>query len=199
MRNRRLFQYLIGESITKIYRVRINDTEEHGEDIELSDIVVFSAESGLLFEFIIGQASSETILLTDRTQIVPSFELDENEICQLYESDREKDCCKLPFTAWSITELWAGPDKNKFLAGVIFWDENRKPLLSLHTEGDDTDILPFEKMKRHITRMKADYSGIKEFSYGIPGKITSLPEPDQTGPERHPKIRHPHLAESVHR
>jgi len=180
MMNQKLFHDLIGEKITNIYRVRVSDTGENGEDTELSDILVFSAESGLLLEFIVGQASSETLLLTHKNEIRVDFELDEDEVCQLYESDREKDSCELPFVVWGITEVWAGADRDRFLTGVIFWNETRKPLLSLYTEGDDMDILSFGEMERCVTRINGDYSSVKEFCYGIYERIIFPPESDQT-------------------
>lgn len=161
-----LFSELIGERITALYRVAVTNKRFESDSIELSDTLVFGLESNRLLEFMVEQASSYLVSLSNKSQLIPSFELDENEVCQLVALNNQDSILRFPIVVTSVTEWWVGGTQDsEFLVGVVLWGPRQTPLMSMCTEGDDIEQMTYSEMKTLLERMTLDYPKLEEFSY----------------------------------
>lgn len=161
----RLFKMLISKKTIALHRVAVINSSKNRQRIECTGALIFRFEPNMLFELIVGQASAQMISVSDERQILSDFELDEDEVCQLVDLEPEAVIYDPPFVVDSVTEWWAGPNDSKFLVGAVLWGAKRIPLVSIYTEGDDIELITFDKLKALITRISTDYKDIEELQY----------------------------------
>ena len=157
MNKARIFEHLIGQTITKIDRLTVienNDVEN--DSVALSDTLIFTLSDGSCYEILVTSENTVLKKVKNKQDFAINFSLEENETINLKPISEK---IKVPFVVASIIETWAGKD-NLFLVAVDFLDQNKQSLMSILTETDGIDILKSEEIKAIISRMIFDYGFI---------------------------------------
>jgi len=64
---------------------------------------------------------------------------------------------ELPCSVASITEIWASEEATRFLVGVILWNADKKPCVSIWTETDEIEVVDIEYLRQLIDQMSFSY------------------------------------------
>lgn len=169
------FQSLLGKTLASLGRVAL---VQDGEPSPLMDTLLFTLTDSRNFELLVEQDTVQFQELSAIDGLFASFELEPDEQLVVYSLEK---FARVPQMVASLTEIWAGEGETEFLVAVNFWDEDKHPIISVCTEGDEAELMSLEEFWQRVDEMIFSYGTLSHYLY------TSTKE-TKTSAERSPAL-----------
>jgi hypothetical protein len=144
------------------------------EDSSLTETLLFKLENDVFIEILkINQSDLDIHLINlGENLILPSWIEDEEEDTEDISVKKvENEEFNTPFKVESITEFWAGREGEEFLVGATLHDQSKEVLLSLCTDTDEIEILPYSKLHNRVMDIPSSLGNVRTHWYDGVSKI----------------------------
>jgi hypothetical protein len=138
------------------------------EDSFLAETLLFRLENNAFIEILkVNQSDLDIHLINSgKKLILPSWIEDEEEDTEDVSMKKIKNHdLKVPFKVESITEFWAGPEDKEFLVGAVLHDQNKEVLLSLCTDTDEIELLPYSNLCDRVRDVPSSLGDVRVHWY----------------------------------
>ncbi|MEH1854653.1 MAG: hypothetical protein V7L11_23950 [Nostoc sp.] len=153
------FQALLGQTIASLGRVAL---VQDNEPSPLVDTLLFTLTDRRNFELLVEQDTVQFQELSNINGLFASFELEPGEQLVVYTLE---EIVGIRQTVASLTEIWAGEGETEFLVAVSFWDQDKHPIISVCTEGDEAELMSLEKLWQRVDDMIFSYGTLSHYLY----------------------------------
>jgi hypothetical protein len=154
---------LLRAEVLELGRLSFSD-----EDSFFTETLLFRLENDIFIEILKINQSDLDIHLIDSGEklILPSWIEDEEEDTEDVSIKKiENHDLNVPFKAGSVAEFWAGQEGEEFLVGATFHDQNKEVLLSLCTDTDEIEVLPYSKLRNRIMEVPSSLGNVRTHWY----------------------------------
>jgi hypothetical protein len=138
------------------------------EDSSLTETLLFRTENNTFIEILkINQSDLDIHLVNSIEELIlPSWiEEEEEDTEDISVKKIEDKDLNTPFKVESVTEFWAGQEGEEFLVGAAFHDQNKVVLLSLCTDTDEIEILPYSKLLNRVMEVPSSLGNVRTHWY----------------------------------
>jgi hypothetical protein len=138
------------------------------EDSFLTETLLFKLENDAFIEILkVNQSNLDIHLINSgENLILPSWiENEEEDTEDVSIKKIENKNLNTPFKVESITEFWAGREDEEFLVGATLHAQNKEVLLSLCTDTDEIEVLPYSKLHDHVTNVPSSLGNVRTHWY----------------------------------
>lgn len=137
------------------------------EDSFLTETLLFRLENNAFIEILkINQSDLDIHFVNSSEELIlPSWIEEEEDTEDISVKKIENKDLNTPFKVESVTEFWAGQEGEEFLVGAVFHNQNKEVILSLCTDTDEIEILPYSKLHNRVMEVPSSLGNVRTYWY----------------------------------
>lgn len=153
---------LLKAEVLELGRLSFSD-----EDSFLTETLLFRLENNTFIEILkINQSDLDIHIVNSSEELIlPSWIEEEEDTEDISVKKVENKDLNTSFKVESVTEFWAGQEGEEFLVGATFHDHNKEVLLSLCTDTDEIEILPYSKLRNRVMEVPSSLGNVRTHWY----------------------------------